>query len=218
MSRSIVMLAASVVFGALALPSVAETLSAKDGGPRRWEVIADGTVFRAEASEHSAGEALDRGDVLDNLGCEEEEGTEWCRVRPFRGGAAGYVAAGDLTAVEGPDGTVATGPDDSKRRAGKRDFDASAEIACAQEVGEALGTCEAEVAQSGGGDATVVVTFPNGFARQLYFRHGEFVSASATMSGAGRDPDWRLDEGRYLIRVDDQRYEVPLDFILGTGG
>ncbi|MEM7635371.1 MAG: hypothetical protein AAF299_12470, partial [Pseudomonadota bacterium] len=58
-----------------------------------------------------------------------------------------------------------------------------------------------------------VVTFPNGFARNLYFVHGEFVRASATMSGVGTDMDWRLQNGRYFIRVDDQRYELPTTLI-----
>ena len=103
----------------------------------------------------------------------------------------------------------------SKRRAKKGDFDDLGEVACAQEVGETLGTCKAAVARSEGEDVTVVVTFPNGFARQLYFSEGAFVSASATMSGAGRDTDWNLENGLFRIRVDDQRYEISEPFVRG---
>ena len=108
------------------------------------------------------------------------------------------------------------GPDPSKRRARKRDFDAKAEIACAQEQGQDLGKCKAAAARGGGGDAAVVVTFSNGFARSLYFVHGEFLKASATMSGVGTDMDWRLENDTYFVRVDDQRYEMPRDLIIGN--
>jgi len=107
------------------------------------------------------------------------------------------------------------GLDDSKRRARNRDFDATGEIPCAQEQGQALGKCRVAVARSDGGDATAVVTFPNGFARGHYFVHGEFVAASATMSGVGTDTDWRLESGLHYIRVDDQRYELPDALVFG---
>ncbi|MEO1115984.1 MAG: hypothetical protein AAFY05_26820 [Pseudomonadota bacterium] len=105
--------------------------------------------------------------------------------------------------------------DDSRERAGRREFDAEAEIPCAQEQGQALGTCDAAVSRGVGGDATVVVTFQNGFARKLYFVHGEFVKASATMSGVGTDMDWRLESEVHVVRVDDQRFELPDRFIFG---
>ena len=108
------------------------------------------------------------------------------------------------------------GTDDSKRRAGKGDFDTKGEIPCAQERGQPMGRCRAAVARSGGGDATVVVTFPNGFARRLYFVHGEFVRASATMSGVGTDADWRLENELHFVRVDDQRYELPDAMVFGN--
>ena len=184
--------------------------SPKDGGPRRWEVVADGLQLHASPSvDAKVTGILANGAVLSNLGCSGSADQVWCKVRPFRGGTAGYAAASHLRPAEGPDGVIPMGIDDSNRRAAKRKFDAKGEISCAQERGQKLGTCVAAVARSGGGDATVVVTFPNGFARRLYFVHGEFVSASATMSGVGRDTDWRRENGLHVIRVDDQRYELP---------
>ena len=126
------------------------------------------------------------------------------------------MPAAGLEPAQGPDGVIPTGVDDSKRRARKRDFDATGVIPCAQERGQVLGECTAEVARGNGRDATVVVTFPNGFARSLYFVHGEFVSASSTMSGSGVDTDWRIESGLHDIRVDDQRYELPDILIFGN--
>lgn len=107
------------------------------------------------------------------------------------------------------------GLNDTKRRVRKRDFDDKGTLPCAQEQGQSLGSCVMAVARSGT-DATLVVTFPNGFSRQLYFVKGAFTSASATMSGVGTDIDWRLAQGTHFIRVDDQRYEVPDAFISGN--
>ncbi|NNF92456.1 MAG: hypothetical protein HKM96_13790, partial [Boseongicola sp.] len=61
----------------------------------------------------------------------------------------------------------------------------------------------------------VVVTFPNGFARTLTFDGGDFVRGNATMSGVGTDTDWRLSDGTYFVRVDDQRYELPAALVFG---
>ena len=203
--------------GVIGTTSIAQTIvesdlkrSAKDGGPRRWEVVVDGLQLHSAPSINAQliG-VLASGAVLSNLGCSGSADQVWCKVRPFRGGTAGYAMASHLRPAEGPDGVIPTGIDDSNRRAAKRNFDAKGEISCAQERGQAMGTCVAAVSRSGGGDATVVVTFPNGFARRLYFVHGEFVSASATMSGVGTDTDWRRESDLHVIRVDDQRYELP---------
>ncbi|MBT8418935.1 MAG: hypothetical protein KJO42_15975 [Silicimonas sp.] len=111
----------------------------------------------------------------------------------------GAAAGQDITAIE---------------RAKAADFDMKGEIACAQEVGEAMGACRAAVARAGGA-AAVVVTFPNGFARTLTFDGGDFVRGNATMSGVGTDTDWSLSDGTYFVRVDDQRYEVPAALVFG---
>ena len=70
--------------------------------------------------------------------------------------------------------------------------------------------CAAEATQSEDGAVeSVAITFPNGFRRTLFFSEGRFTRASATMSGVGTDTDWRVEAGRHLIRVEDQRFEVP---------
>lgn len=186
-------------------------LQPENGGVRRWRVdFGDALpLLKRPATGADLVSSAPDGSVLANLGCTEIADQVWCTVRPFRGGARGFVLADHLVPATGPDGIAPMGKDDSRRRAGQRDFDASGELPCAQEQGQALGLCSAEVARGEGGDATIVVTFPNGFKRKLYFVHGEFVSASATMSGVGRDTEWSLQNGLHLIRVDDQRYEVP---------
>ncbi|WP_299967756.1 hypothetical protein [uncultured Roseobacter sp.] len=105
-------------------------------------------------------------------------------------------------------GTLAADTAAAQDRARSGSFDATAEVRCAQEVGQSLDACGAEVARAGQ-SAAVVVTFANGFARTLTFSDHAFLRGNATMSGVGTDVDWRLSEGIYYVRVDDQRFEIP---------
>lgn len=100
------------------------------------------------------------------------------------------------------------------KRAKSGEFVAKADIRCAQEVGQSLGTCGAAVARAEG-SAVVVVTFANGFKRMLMFADGEFQRGNATMSGVGTDTEWTLSEGIFAVRVDDQRFEIPADLVFG---
>jgi len=100
------------------------------------------------------------------------------------------------------------------KRAKAGQFDATTEMQCAQEVGEALKPCDAAVARHGG-SAAVVVTFPNGFKRTLMFESGAFLRGNTTMSGVGTDTEWTLTDGTYRIRVDDQQFELPEAFVTG---
>ena len=193
-------------------------LSPQAGGVRRWEVShVAGIVLRSSPDgDRIAGANVPTRAIVTNFGCADHVGELWCNVRRLHGGPRGYALADDLSPVVGPDGVTATGINDSAKRAKRKTFNATSEIPCAQERGQALGLCRLGVARSDGGDATVAVTFANGFSRYLYFMHGEFVSASATMSGAGRDTDWTLKEGVHYIRADDQRFEIPHTVLFGA--
>ncbi len=189
----------------------------RDGGPRRWQVKAEnGVSLHREPSEGSGLQlVIADGTILSNFGCTQAEGRVWCQVRALHGKAHGFVAAEHLVPATAPDGTVPLGVDDSVKRARKGDFDARGEISCTQVRGQTPAKCQAGVARGTGGDATVVVTFSNGFARTLYFMHGDFISANSTMSGVGTDTDWRIENFQHFIRVDDQRYELPDALVFG---
>lgn len=177
--------------------------SPQDGGVRRWQI------------QSATGLAFATGDVVTNLGCTTDAGALWCKVQPLRGGPHAFIAAQHLAPVAGPDGQIATGVNDSARRAKRKQFDVVDQIPCAQERGQALAPCPIGIARSVGGDVTAAVTFPAGFTRLLFFMHGEFISASATMSGAGRDTDWDVVNGIHKIRADDQRFEIRHKLLFG---
>ena len=100
------------------------------------------------------------------------------------------------------------------KRARSGAFDVQAEVACAQEVGEELGTCTARIARDADA-AAAVVSFPNGFSRILTFERGAFLRGNTTMSGVGTDTEWVLEDGIYRIRVDDQRFDIPETLVVG---
>ncbi len=127
--------------------------------------------------------------------------------RAAGGGLAGAFAVALVGAAQAAGATSA-----DRARAG--DFDASGPVACAMNPGEAMGTCTAHVAR-GAGEVTAVVAFGNGFRRTLFFEGGAFVAGDATMSGTGRDTEWQARDGLHLIRVDDQKFEIPDALLFG---
>ena len=88
-------------------------------------------------------------------------------------------------------------------------------IACAQERGETPGRCSFSVKRGQTGKTTVTVIFENGFKRGLIFQDGAFLKASMTMSGVGKNAEWSLEDGTYIIRVDGQYYELPETVLAG---
>ncbi|MEL6119148.1 MAG: hypothetical protein AAGL92_03960 [Pseudomonadota bacterium] len=216
----LIAISATLAFGGSAVSQSANLKglgpSAADGGYRYFKIIVDEAALLHEPSSASAPKTvLSRDMLLSNLGCITDKNPVWCEVVSLKGKKKGFVHASDVQPASGADGAPPTGPNDSKARARKKDFDFDGEIKCAQVEGESLGKCRIQIARAGGGDATAVVTFSNSFNRKLYFRLGEFLRANTTMSGVGRDIDWALQGDMYTLRVDDQRFEIPAAFVLG---
>ncbi len=190
----------------------------EEGGPRNWEVstISGRLNLRAGPST-SAGivATYAPATVLDNLGCRRAEGRIWCDVQELGGGPRGYVAEEFLRPAVSPDGTAATGLDDSASRAADGKFDASGKIPCALASGQPMMPCEFGVARSGGGYATVVVKGGGGLSRVIFFRMGRPVGTDASEA----DGDIRFRASResdlHKIQVGRERYEIPDAVIVG---
>jgi hypothetical protein len=200
-------------------PSTASVPAApEEGGPRNWVLTGVSTALNLrEQPSTTAGivARLEPGAIVDNLGCLRAEGRVWCDVQPLGGGPRGYAAAEYLEPAMAPDGSVATGPDDSALRAGQGDFDATGTIPCAQSAGQPLGQCAFGVSRAGGGYAAVVVTKPDGRTRAIYFRMGRPIGADT--SQADGYPEFRAVKKSDLhrIRVGDEHYEIPDAVVLG---
>jgi len=136
-------------------------------------------------------------------------------VQPLGGGPVGYVAGDFLKPAVSPDGSVATGPDDSAERAGRGDFDASGKVGCAQEAGQAMMSCEFGVARAGGGYATVVITKPDGGTRAIFFRMGRAIGADTSEADNPGEFSATREEDLTIIRIGDEHYEIPDAVVLG---
>jgi heat shock protein HslJ len=209
---------AGVEKGVLSSSAAKVPASGEDGGPINWQVSGVTDVLNLRATPSTSAEILTTytpGTILDNLGCQRAENLVWCDVQQFGGGPRGFVAAEFLIAAVSPDGSVITGPDDSALRAGQGDFDATGWIPCAQHKGQPMTTCEFHVARTGGGYATVVVTKPDGLTRAVFFRLG--IAVGADTSQAEGYPEFKAtkENDLHLIRVGDERYEIPDSVPLG---
>jgi len=187
----------------------------EDGGPRDWEVTRKLELREQPSTKAKVLVSYAPGTILDNLGCQRAEDKVWCDVQQLGGGPRGYVSAEFLKPAVSPDGSAAMGPDDSALRAGQGDFDATGTIPCAEYKGQPMGQCEFGVARAGGGYATVVVKKPDGLTRAIFFRMGKPIGADT--SQADGYPEFRAtkESDLNLIRIGDERYEIPDAVILG---
>ncbi|MFG6178908.1 SH3 domain-containing protein [Halomonas sp. THAF12] len=221
-SRRVVMpltLSMALMMPALASANEASGVPAapEEGGPRNWQVkeVTGGLNLREAPSLSAA--IVDRyaaGTLLDNLGCQAAEGRTWCDVQQLGGGPRGYVAASFLTPAISPDGTPASGPDDSALRAGQGEFDATGSLPCSMVGGQPTMRCEFGVARSGGGYATVVIDKPDGMSRSVYFRMGRAIGAGTSEADPGEFRAERIDD-LTVIHVGEERYEIPDAVVLG---
>jgi Bacterial SH3 domain len=189
-----------------------------DGGPRNWQVtgVSRALNLREQPSINARiVTSYAPGTILDNLGCQRTDGRIWCDVQQLGGGSRGYVSAEFLRPAVSPDGSIATGPDTSALRAGEGKFDATGNIPCAQYAGQPTMQCEFGVARAGGGYATVVIKKPDGRTRMIFFRMGK--PNGADTSQADGYPEFRAtkESDLHLIRVGNERYEIPDAVILG---
>jgi len=191
----------------------------EDGGPRNWEVtgVSRAVNFREEPSTRAAISGSFRlGTILDNLGCQRADDRVWCDVQRLGGGPRGFVSAEFLKPAVSPDGSVATGPDDSALRAGQGKFDATGKIPCAQAAGQPMAECEFGVARAGGGYATVVIKRPTGQSRAIFFRMGKPVGADTSQADGYLTFRATKESDLHMIRIGTERYEIPDAVVLGS--
>ncbi len=194
-------------------------ISPEEDGPRDWEVtgLKNGMLNLREKPSATA-KIIDKyalGTVLDNLGCQTSEGEIWCDVQKLGGGARGYVSSKFITPAISPDGSVATGTDDSALRAGQSKFDATGTLPCSFSKDPVMEECEFGVARAGGGYATVVVIKSDGRKRAVYFHMGKAMGADTSQAEgypefrSSKESDW------HLIHVGYEFYKIPDAVIFG---
>jgi len=122
----------------------------------------------------------------------------------------GFAPPAGHSAAAGGDNRAST-----SERAGQGQFDARGPVSCAMRPGQPMGSCQAAVARDPGGNATIVITRPDGRARFIFFENGNPVSAD--LSQADGNMEFRASKGgdTYYIEAGDERYEIVEAFIYG---
>ena len=119
----------------------------------------------------------------------------------------------EILSFKAPDGGGSL-PSTSER-AGQGRFDARGPVSCAMRPGQRMRQCEAAVARDPGGNATMVITRPDGRKRFIFFENGNPISAD--LSQADGNMEFRASKGGdvYYIEAGDERYEIIEAFIYG---
>lgn len=134
-----------------------------------------------------------------------------------RGEVANYRLEATVTSGKSQSDSAGydTAASDASVGAGQGDFDATGQVPCAQHRGQPMGQCRFGVSRAGGGTATVVVTKPDGSTRAIFFIDGKANSADTSQADGYGEFSARREADLNLIRVGDERYEIPDAAIYG---
>ena len=196
------------------------------GGPDFWEVrlsepagslnVHDGASTGAPVIGRFPNTA-----ILRNLGCRMAEGRRWCRVEATApGGISGWVA-GEFLAEASGQGTGPTPEGNPDRPVGGvrpegSAFTATGLTECTLSRDAATGTCEFGVIREGGGSGTVMVFWPEGGMRALFFENGAPVRYDRSEADAGKELSVTRGGDTSSVFVGDERYVIP-DAVLYGG-
>ena len=113
------------------------------------------------------------------------------------------ITAGDKQSSGGGDAMVAG-----------TDYNATGMVPCAQAKGQPMGQCPFGVVREGNGTATVVITRPDGRTRAIFFEAGKAVRSDVSEADGGPFSAER-ESDLNIVRVGDERYEIPDVVVLG---
>jgi hypothetical protein len=88
-------------------------------------------------------------------------------------------------------------------------YDATGKVPCAQHKGQPMGQCDFGVTRTGSGDATVVITRPDGRKRTIVFVGGRATGADISQADGGAAFSAQREGDLNMIKVGDERYEIP---------
>ena len=192
----------------LGRPEFADGLS---GGPDYWKVSAGGgfalNLRAGPSTRYEVIGKLRNGEVLQNRGCRLTGGERWCAIRATHTGVTGWVAGRYLFESAAPQRPAMAegGP-----KGNGTSFDATGLVACAARIGEPIRQCPFGVVREGPGNAGLWVALGDGVERQILFEVGAPVATNSayTMS-------FEKAGDLFLIRVGDERFEVPEAVVTG---
>ncbi len=181
------------------------------GGPDYWQVSGLGgdalNVRSGPGVRYAVVGKLGEGEVARNDGCRMSLDERWCQIRVTGSGQRGWVAGRYLVeaappraAAVPPGGPVGNGVP----------FDATGTVPCARAAGQPTRSCPFGVIREGPGNAGVWIAIGDGNERHILFEGGVPVATDGDAT-LGYDKDADL----YLVRVGDERYEIPEAVVYG---
>jgi len=193
----------------LGAPEFADGLS---GGPDYWQVAGVGggealNIRSGPSTRYGVISKARNGEVLRNRGCRRTGDTRWCAIRAVGSGQRGWVAGRFLVETAAPrapampeGGPVGNGTP----------FDATGSLPCALAGGSRAGRCLFGVVRDGPGNAGVWIALGDGSERHLLFEGGKPVTANTDAAFS-----FEKEADRYLVRVGDERFEIPEAVVYG---
>lgn len=187
------------------------------GGPDFWQVRLndpDG-ILNVHADASTGAPAVGRfpnAAILRNLGCRMNEGRRWCQVEATApGGITGWVAGEFL--VESSAGVT-----DGDALVPGTPFNATGTISCVRSADAPVQDCAFGVTRdgSGNGNGSVVIDWPDGSRRAIYFEAGNPVSFDQSQAEQGLQMTVsRSVDGIMIVVIGGERFEIQDSVIWG---
>lgn len=187
------------------------------GGPDFWEVrLSDPygilNVHNGPSTGAPTVGRFPNAAILRNLGCRLNEGRRWCQIEATAsGGITGWVAGEFL--VESSNGAT-----DGDAMVPGTPFNATGTISCVRSAEAPVQDCAFGVIREspGSGSGSIVIDWPDGGSRAIYFEAGNPVSFDQSQADRGLEMTVsRTANGIIIVIIGEERFEIPDTVIWG---
>jgi hypothetical protein len=199
------------------------------GGPDFWRVRA-GSGLNLRAAPSTGARVLvllPNGLELRNLGCRMAEGRRWCQVATPDGSLTGWAAGDFLVEGSGEAATQLPSMTPVGSAEGNLDrpvggvrpegtaFTATGLTECTPPGETATLTCEFGVIREGNGNGIVLVFWPSGGPRAIYFENGTPVRFDQSEADRGKTMTVTRESDASVVSIGEERYFLPDAIIYG---
>ena len=103
----------------------------------------------------------------------------------------------------------------TSERAGQGHFDAHSTVKCSEHKGDSMKQCNAKVSREAGGNATVIITRPDGRTRAIFFENGKAIGADLSQADGSMHFKATKHGDNYHIEAGNERYEIVEALVFG---